>query len=253
MTGDIADNWIRPDWPAPENIRAVTTTRTLPGCSMPPFDSFNLGLRSGEDESIVRANREHLQRLLDLPAAPRWLQQVHGDRSLRITEEIFDGEQQADAAFTTQSGIVLAILTADCLPMLMCADDGSEIAAIHAGWRGLSSGIVESCIARLRTPRARLLVWLGPAIAAQSYEVGDTVRDVFVAHSTPAKNAFAPTRPGHWNCDLYELTRQRLHAIGIEQIFGGTFDTFTDMRLYSHRRDDARSGRFASLIWRARR
>ena len=128
----------------------------MPGNSRPPYDSFNLGLRSGEAESLVRANRALLERALQLPSSPRWLQQVHGDRSLRVTEEVFDGEQQADAAFTTQSDIVLAILTADCLPILLCADDGSEIGAIHAGWRGLSAGIVESTIARLRTPRCEI-------------------------------------------------------------------------------------------------
>jgi hypothetical protein len=240
---------IVPDWPAPASVHAVVTTRSMPGNSLPPYDSFNLGLRSGEDENIVRANRALLERSLQLPSSPRWLQQVHGDRSLRVTEEIFDSEQQADAAFTTQTNIVLAILTADCLPLLLCADDGSEIGAIHAGWRGLSAGIVESTIARLRTPRSKLLAWMGPAIGRASYEVGDDVRDAFVAKSSDAASAFEATRPGHWLCDLYLLTRQRLHAIGVEKIFGGNFDTLADPHFYSYRRDGARSGRFASLIW----
>jgi YfiH family protein len=144
---------------------------------------------------------------------------------------------------------VLAILTADCLPILLCADDGSEIAAIHAGWRGLSAGIVESTIARLRTPRAKLLVWMGPAIGAASYEVGDEVRGAFVLKSSDAASAFKATRPAHWLCDLYSLVRQKLHAMGVEKIFGGNFDTRADGRFYSYRRDGARSGRFASLIW----
>ncbi len=221
----------------------------MPGNSRPPYDSFNLGLRSGEAESLVRANRALLERALQLPSSPRWLQQVHGDRSLRVTEEVFDGEQQADAAFTTQSDIVLAILTADCLPILLCADDGSEIGAIHAGWRGLSAGIVESTIARLRTPRSKLLAWMGPAIGRVSYEVGDEVRDAFVAKSSDATSAFEATRPGHWLCDLYSLARQKLCAIGVEKIVGGNFDTRADARFYSYRRDGAHSGRFASLIW----
>ncbi len=221
----------------------------MPGNSQPPYDAFNLGLRSGEDENIVQANRVSLKRALQLPSPPRWLSQVHGDRSLRVTEEIFDGEQQADAVFTTQPNIVLAILTADCLPILLCADDGSEIAAIHAGWRGLSAGIVESTVARLRTPRANLLAWLGPAIGRASYEVGEEVRTAFVSKSANAASAFVATRPGHWLCDLYSLVRQKLHVVGVEKIFGGNFDTFTDARFYSYRRDGALSGRFASLIW----
>ncbi len=243
------DSIIVPDWPAPASVRAVITTRWMPGNSLPPYDAFNLGLRSGEDENIVRANRALLERALQLPSSPRWLQQVHGDRSLRVTEEIFDVEQQADAVFTTQPDIVLAVLTADCLPILLCADDGSEIAAIHAGWRGLSANIVESTIARLRTPRSRLLAWLGPAIGRASYEVGDEVRATFVGTSAEAADAFVATRPGHWLCDLYALVRQKLRAIGVEKNFGGHFDTFNDARLYSYRRDGARSGRFASLIW----
>lgn len=242
---------IRPHWPAPPRVRALVTTRTLRGHSKPPYDHFNLGLRNGDEETAVRANRERLMRDFGLPSAPRWLQQVHGDRSLRITEEIFAGEQQADAAFTTQQGIVLAILTADCLPILLCADDGSEIAAIHAGWRGLSAGIIESTVARLRTPRTNMLAWIGPAIAAASYEVSEEVRRAFVSTGTEAECAFSATRPGHWQCDLIELARQRLRRAGVEKIHGGNIDTFTDARFYSYRRDGARSGRFASLIWLA--
>lgn len=221
----------------------------MPGNSQPPYDAFNLGLRSGEDENIVRSNRALLERALQLPSAPRWMSQVHGDRILRVTEEIFDGEPQADAAFTTQPNIVLAILTADCLPILLCADDGSEIAVIHAGWRGLSAGIVESTIGRMRTPRANLLAWLGPAIGQAAYEVGEEVRAAFVGKSSDAAAAFVATRPGHWLCDLCALVRQKLHTVGVDKIFGGNFDTFTDTRFYSYRRDGARSGRFASLIW----
>jgi YfiH family protein len=239
-----------PDWPAPARVRALVSTRRTPGCSQPPFDAFNLGLRSGEDESIVRSNRALLGRALELPAPPRWLHQVHGNRSLRLTEEVVAGEPEADAAFTSQSGIVLAILTADCLPILLSADDGSEIAAIHAGWRGLAAGVIESCITRLLTPRERLHVWLGPAIGAASYEVGDEVHAAFVSADGQAEAAFAATRSGHWRCDLYTLARQRLAALGVASVFGGNFDTFADDRFYSYRRDGARSGRFASLIWR---
>lgn len=248
---DAAAGIVVPDWPAPANVRALVTTRQLPGLSQPPYDAFNLGLRSGEDPATVQANRALLVRAFALPSAPRWLRQVHGDRSLRITEEVLDGEPEADAAFTTQANAVLAILTADCLPILLCADDGSEVAAIHAGWRGLSSGVIDNCLGRLRTPPERLLAWLGPAIGAASYEVGAEVRDAFVGLSGAAHDAFAPTRPGHWTCDLSALASQRLWLHGVRRVAGGGFDTRSDARFYSYRRDGARSGRFASLIWLA--
>jgi YfiH family protein len=242
--------WIEPDWPAPPGVRALTTTRLLPGNSLPPYDAFNLGLRTGEDPSIAGANRALLQRSLTLPAPPRWLHQLHGNRSLRLTEEVIAGEPEADAAFTTQADVVLAIQTADCLPILVSADDGSEIAAIHAGWRGLASGVIESCITRLLTARERLLVWLGPAIGPGSYEVGEEVRAAFVDSDAATETAFAATRPGHWSCDLYALARRRLDALGVPRTYGGGFDTFSDARFYSYRRDGVRSGRFATLIWR---
>lgn len=248
--GVAHDAWIAPDWPAPACVRALTTTRQLPGNSQPPYDAFNLGLRRGEDEATVHANRELLQRAFALPSPPRWLHQVHGNRSLRLTEEVLAGEPEADAAFTTQSGVVLAVLTADCMPILICADDGSEIAAIHAGWRGLASGVIESCVQRLRTSHERLLVWLGPAIGPQSYEVGDEVRFAFVERDAATAIAFTPTRFGHWHCNLYTLARRRLSALGVERVYGGGFDTFSDPAFYSFRRDGARSGRFASLICR---
>ncbi|HST28242.1 MAG TPA: peptidoglycan editing factor PgeF, partial [Rudaea sp.] len=215
-----------PDWPAPSRVHALTTTRRLPGNSPPPYDAFNLGLRSGEDESTVYANRALLERAFALPSAPRWLQQVHGDRVLRMTEEIPDGEPQADAAFTATPGVVLAIQTADCLPILLCADDDSEVAAIHAGWRGLSGGVIEACVRRMTAAPEKLLAWLGPAIGPASYEVGAEVRDAFLRHHADAQAAFTPTRPGHWRCDLYVLARQRLTALGVTRIFGGGLDTF---------------------------
>ncbi len=247
MRPDATDAaWVLPAWPAPQSIHALTTTRQLPGNSLPPYDAFNLGLRNGEDEGIVRANRALLGRSCALPSTPRWLRQVHGNRSLRLTAEAMEGEPEADAAFTTQPGVVLAILTADCLPILLCAEDATEIAAIHAGWRGLANGVIESCIGRLRTPPEKMLAWLGPGIGAASYEVGDEVRDAF---PDLADTAFAPTRPGHWTCDLYTVAHRRLLALGVERVYGGGFDTFADARFYSYRRDGVHSGRMASLIW----
>ncbi|HXD82819.1 MAG TPA: peptidoglycan editing factor PgeF [Rudaea sp.] len=245
----FAASVIVPDWPAPATVRALTTTRRSPGNSLPPYDAFNLGLRSGEDESTVCANRALLERAFALPSPPRWLHQVHGDRVLRMTVEVPEGEPQADAAFTSEPDVVLAVQTADCLPILVCADDGSEIAAIHAGWRGLAGGVIEACIRRLATPSSRLLAWLGPAIGPASYEVGEEVRAAFIESDAEAESAFAATRPGHWHCDLYALARRRLAALGVTRISGGGFDTFADARFYSYRRDGASSGRMASLIW----
>jgi YfiH family protein len=246
-----SDAIIVPDWPAPPRVRAFVTTRQLPGNSQPPYDAFNLGLRTGEDPSFARANRELLVRAFSLPSAPRWLQQVHGNQVavFDADREPNGAEPQADAAITRAPGVVLAILTADCLPILLCAGDGSEIAAVHAGWRGLAAGVIEACIGTMRAPATKLMAWLGPAIGPASYEVGDEVRAAFVAYSHDAGTAFAPTRPGHWHCDLYTLARQRLHALGVASVHGGGLDTYAGQRFYSYRRDGARSGRFASLIW----
>ena len=158
-------------------------------------------------------------------------------------------EPEADAAVTLSPGVVLAIQTADCLPVLFAADDGSEIATAHAGWRGLATGVLENTLEAMQSPRAKIMAWLGPAIAAQSYEVGDEVRDAFLAHDPEAASAFLAARPGHWQCDLYALARRRLRAADIVRIYGVSFDTFSDPRLHSNRRDGARSGRMASLIW----
>lgn len=242
--------WVAPDWPAPSCVRRVVTTRLIAGASQPPFDAFNLGAHCGDDETAVAANRAALVVPSGLPSTPRWLRQVHGNRVAVFDDRPFAAAEPevADAAVTRSAGVVLCVLTADCLPLLLCADDGSEVAAIHAGWRGLAAGVIESTVASMRASRERLLVWLGPAIGPASYEVGDEVRDAFVSVQPIAAAAFAPTRPGHWRCDLYALARQRLSALGIQSIYGGAFDTLTDARFYSYRRD-GKTGRFASLIW----
>lgn len=245
----MSDPWLFPDWPAPAAVHAAVSTRQGPGVSEPPFARFNLGLHSGDDIAAVQANRRALQSTLHLPAAPHWLRQVHGARVVRAEAATAADEPQADAAVTSAPGIVLSILTADCLPVLFCTRDGSAIGAAHAGWRGLAAGVLEATLAGLPAPPAQVLAWLGPCIGGASYEVGAEVRAAFMADDPGAQACFAPTRPGHWSCDLAALARRRLDAAGVQDIHGGGFDTFTDARWYSFRRDGARSGRFASSIW----
>jgi YfiH family protein len=235
------------DWPAPPGVVAFTTLRRGAGVSQPPFDSFNLGARCGDDVAAVMHNREQLIAGFALPSAPRWLRQVHG---AGVAVDPGDGEPEADAAVTCTSGLVLAILTADCLPVVLAAADGGEVAAAHAGWRGLCGGVLEATAAAMRTAPADVVAWLGPAAGPQAYEVGTEVRAAFVERDPRAATAFVATRPGHWRVDLYALARQRLAEAGVTRVFGGGLCTISDaQRFYSHRRDQ-RTGRMATLIWR---
>ena len=250
--------WILPDWPRPPNVHAVTTTREGPSRSS---YGFNVGTRCGDEPDAVAKNRTFVREVLRLPSEPCWLRQVHGARVVSLDtppqrgegagDQVVGREPEADAAVTHSPGRVLAIQTADCLPVLFAAEDGSEIAAAHAGWRGLSAGVLENTLGAMRTPPSNIVAWLGPAIAAASYEVGGEVRDAFLSRDPAAASAFGATRPGHWTCDLYELARQRLRSVGVSCIAGGGFDTFTDPRLHSYRRDGAKSGRMVSLMWMA--
>lgn len=255
MTEAAAPAWITATWPAPAGIHGVATTRLLPGNSHPPFAAFNLGLHSGEQPDVVHANRQLLQRALRLPQEPRWLHQVHGTTVVDMDCER-GNEIHGDASVSRRGNQVLAVLSADCLPILLCSDDPDNpaIAAVHAGWRGLAAGVLEAAVRAMDVAPGRLLAWLGPAVARDSYEVDAAVRSVFVAHDMRAADAFTATRPGHWQCDLYELARQRLHASSVTRIHGGGFDTATDPRFYSWRRACAEgggTGRMATLIWRS--
>lgn len=239
------------EWPAPARVRAFTTLRSGPGVSLPPFDSFNLGLRCGDEPGHALENRERLRTAYGLPAAPLWLAQVHGAGVARFdaATQASAPEIVADASVTSTPGVVLAILTADCLPVLFCNESGSEIGAAHAGWRGLAGGVLEATVAAMHSPASTLMAWLGPAAGPQAYEVGAEVRDAFLAHDAAADVAFVATRPGHWLVDLYALARQRLHAAGVDRVFGGGLCTISEpQRFYSHRRDQ-RTGRMASLVW----
>lgn len=242
--------FVRPHWPVPPGVHAAVTTRQSPGVSAAPFDSCNLGLRSGDNEAAVLANRRAVQAALVLPAAPRWLHQVHGTLVEQQNTLAPESEPQADACVSRDAGVVLAVLAADCLPVLLCSRDGREIAAAHAGWRGLAAGVLQMTLGAMSTTPSRVMAWLGPCIGAASYEVGDEVRHALIASDKQATAAFVRTRPGHWHADLAMLARQRLRRAGVSAIYGGGFDTAADPRFYSYRRDGVRSGRFASLIWR---
>ncbi len=237
-------------WPAPANVHAFTTLRFGAGASRPPFDSFNLGNCSaadGDDPGTVARNRAELAERFALPSPPRWLRQVHGTR---VAVEPGPGVPEADAAVTRAPGIVLAILSADCLPVVFAAADGSEVGAAHAGWRGLAAGVLESAVAAMRTAPAGLIAWLGPAAGPDAYEVGTEVFEAFVSQDARAEAAFTATRPGHWRVDLYALARLRLAGAGVARVHGGGLCTISDpLRFYSHRRD-RRSGRMATLVYR---
>ena len=281
MTRSGKAAWVDADWPAPPGVRALTTLRHGLGISQSPFDAFNLGSRCGDEADAVIQNRRQLEAALQLPSAPRWLRQVHGIEVARFAPPPADagggrervalsamegkstppqpspafageGEPQADAAVTSTPGTVLAILTADCLPVVFAAKDGSEIAAAHAGWRGLCAGILEATVAAMATSPGDVVAWLGPAAGPQAYEIGEEVFNAFTARDGRARMAFLPTRPGHWKVDLYMLARQRLLDAGVTDVYGGGLCTISDpARFFSHRRD-GRSGRIATLAWIAR-
>jgi YfiH family protein len=233
-------------WPAPANVKALTTTRRG-GASIGAYASFNLGDHVGDDPGAVARNRSTLRETLALAAEPSWLKQVHG---IDVIEAGF-GEtgMVADGSYTAMMGAVCAVLTADCLPVFLCDRAGSKVALLHAGWRGLASGIVEAGVLAMRTAGEDLLAWLGPAIGPDAYQVGEDVRAAFAGHDAAAAAAFHPDGAGKWLADVYALARARLMAMGVTAVYGGEHCTFGEReRFFSYRRDGA-TGRMASLIW----
>jgi YfiH family protein len=235
------------DWPAPATVRTWQTTRRG-GVSSGAFASLNLGLHVGDQPEAVAANRALLARRLILPGEPRWLEQTHGNRILNLDR----GETgSADGATTKVAGVVLAIMTADCLPVLLATRDGQQIGAAHAGWRGLADGVLRAAVQRFECEPAGIMAWLGPAIGPEAFEVGAEVRAAFVDRDAAAAAAFVPNPRGRWQADLCWLARHQLRQAGIESIHGGSSCTFADAeRYFSHRRE-APCGRMASLIWLA--
>lgn len=215
--------YIVPDWGAP--ACALVTTRAL----------------GDVKEGAVR---DRLRKRL--PAEPCWLRQVHGTAVIDASKYV--GAVEADAAFTREKGVVCAVMAADCMPVLLADEQGEAVGAAHAGWRGLSAGVIEATVAAMGVPAGRLHAWLGPAIGPGAYEVGPEVRDAFLAKDPAAASAFVANRPGHWLLDLYAVARQRLASLGISRVGGAGFCTHSDARFFSYRRDRA-SGRMAAVIW----
>lgn len=241
---------IIPGWDAPASVRALVTTREGGG-SRPPYDGFNLASHVGDDTRQVAANRLELRRML--PAEPLWLNQVHGTRVLMAEEcSELSEHHEADACVAKRPGQVCAVLSADCLPVLLADDAGTVVAAAHAGWRGLAAGVLEDTVAAMAVSPKRLLAWLGPAISQPAFEVGAEVREIFCARDAHAAAAFVAQEGGgggKWLCDLYALARQRLVTSGVTRVSGGELCTFADSRrFYSYRRDGT-TGRMAALIW----
>lgn len=247
---------IEPDWPAPGGVRALSTTR-LGGTSLAPWSSLNLGDHVGDDPLAVQSNRRRLRQLL--PDEPRWLRQVHGVRCVDAAK--IEVDATADAAFTRQRGVVCAVMTADCLPVLLCDENASVVGIAHAGWRGLAGGVIEAIVAAMDVQGERLMAWLGPAIGPSAFEVGDEVRAAFIAVDGAASEAFVPATGGKWLCNIYLLARQRLARLGIRRVTGArsaipgrqsqgavSCTVSEPQRFFSYRRDGV-TGRMASLIW----
>lgn len=246
MTRELPSSWIVPQWPAPPQVRAIVTSREG-GHSTASYTSFNLSDRVGDDPVAVVANREKLMTVLDLPAAPAWLHQVHGKRA--VDAGCLQGNAEADAAYTDRPGVVCAVTTADCLPVLLCDSLGKRVAVAHAGWRGLVSGVLEATVEVLDVPSSRLYAWLGPAIGQRHFEVGEEVRAAFVKRLPVNRGGFIPSPGGRWLADIYGLACNHLRSAGVDSIYGGGLCTYSEpTRFYSYRRDHT-TGRMASLIW----
>jgi len=238
----VIENWLKADWPAAEFIKAGITLRQG-GVSEQPYDSFNLATHVGDELSAVQQNRLMLQ----VPNEPQWLEQIHSTTVVSLPSE--DVIPKADAVYTSEKRIVCAVMTADCLPLLITDKQGSCVAAIHAGWRGLCDGIIEATIKKLPVEPESLLVWLGPAIGPDVYEVGQEVYDAFTNVEAKAQESFTDVSDGHWLFDIYRLAKSRLNKVGVNHIYGGDHCTLSEEKdFFSYRRDGV-TGRMASLIW----
>ena len=246
MISDDCSSWLTPDWPAPAHVRAVSTLRRG-GVSVGDFESFNLAMHVGDDPDAVRDNRRRLRDALHLQREPAWLNQVHGTAVVEAKE--FEAPPSADASFTRAPGQPCVVMTADCLPVLLCDRAGTRVAAAHAGWRGLVSGVLKATIEAMNIECSELLAWMGPAIEQDAFEVGAEVREQFITRDAGDHVAFTANARGRWQADLYELARRELRRLGVSEVHGGGLRCFSDSeRFFSYRRN-ARTGRMATMIW----
>jgi len=241
---NIDGHLIIPEWPAPNNVRAMQTTR-IGGVSSAPYDSLNLGEHVGDAPLVVARNRMSLSKLL--PSEPVWLKQVHGN--IVVNADQTSCLPQADACIARHRDAVCVVMTADCLPILLCDSMGSVVGVAHAGWKGLMAGVIEATVREMDVPPQSLMAWLGPAISQPAFEVGAEVRDAFANADPRAAAAFIPGLDGKWLADLYALVGMRLNALGITKIYGGGYCTYREReRFFSYRRDGA-TGRMGTFIW----
>jgi YfiH family protein len=240
----LSEFCIVPDWPAPQNVRTLQTTR-IGGVSRAPYDSLNLGDHVGDAPMSVARNRMLLNTLL--PSEPVWLNQVHG--TVVASADNAGCLPQADACIARRRDSVCVVMTADCLPLLLCDRDGTVVGAAHAGWKGLAAGVIEATVQRMAVAPQNVFAWLGPAISQHSFEVGDDVRNLFVGTHPRAESAFIPGATGKWFADIYELSRLRLRELGVTEIYGGAYCTFREReRFFSYRRDGV-TGRMGTFVW----
>ncbi len=242
--------WLAADWPAPAHIHAGTTLRSG-GVSKPPYDQLNLGTHVHDEPSHVLANRERLVRDLKLPAEPVWLNQVHGNNIIQIDTQI-DLEltdKVADGSYSKVANKVCVVMTADCLPLLMCDDEGTQVAAIHIGWQGFSKDIITAAIEKFTCPNEKIRAWLGPCISADYYEIDVPVYNAARKVFAGAEECFTETGAGHWLMDLKQLVSRQLTSLQVGNIYTSPDCTYSEQtRFFSHRRDGT-TGRIASLIW----
>lgn len=236
---------IIPNWPAQKQVKAFASTRAG-GFSIGPYQGLNLGTHVGDEQSIVVKNRADLALAANMPSAPIWLNQTHST----VVEDAFEPTEQvidADGLFTASVGVVCSAMTADCLPVLLTNIEGTQVAAVHAGWRGLANGIVENAVAKFD---GEVMAWIGPAIGQAAFEVGQDVVDAFISVIPEAEQAFtAKSQPGKWLADMNMLVTQRLNSVGVDQVYYSNLCTFEDAnRFYSYRRDGI-TGRQATFIW----
>ncbi len=238
-------DFIYPDWNAPASVKACCTSRNG-GVSDSGFSSLNLATHVEDDASRVALNRQRLRQVCGLPAEPQWLTQTHSTHVINLDREM---TRQGDAALTATPGIIAVVLTADCLPVLFCNKQGTEVAAAHAGWRGLLNGVLQQTVQQMKSDSSDILAWLGPAIGALQFEVGEEVKQAFITADTDNSHYFAETRTGHYLADLYAIARLHLKKMGIMHISGGNYCTYRDHELFFSYRREKNCGRQASLIY----